>query len=138
VCDVSNVRMLPRQPTYPAPSAQFAATSHRVSELRAEMAAKVTKVTEAAAAVKTRVDAIERGGESLAPGYYPPDPSEQGGEGSAGGSGGGSGGKPKKHRRKRKDVEQGGGGDEEQGLEKKPPVWFEGLSALSHTVGLCG
>lgn len=109
------------------------------------MTAKVSEVTETAAGLKSRVDTIEKGGESLAPGYAPPEQSADLGradraedEGEAlGGPGDGrwgagsigalcKGPKSKRKRRKKTGEYTDGEGDE-------TPVWFEGLSALSDT-----
>ena len=104
------------------------------------------------------MDAVEKGGAALAPGYYPPEPSpsdaaasvrERDGRGdgvgggprgslsSGGGDGGGGGGGGggigaltlfTKKKNKRKD-----GMDDIRGKKSHKDVWFEGLSALSHT-----
>jgi hypothetical protein len=50
-------------------AAQVAVTSTAVGELRAAMAVKVTAVTAVAAALKSRVEALEKGGDAFAPGY---------------------------------------------------------------------
>lgn len=113
------------------------------------MAAKVTKVSEAAAAVKAKVEAVEKGGKALSPGYQPTEPpserdlreeeeeedgvstSEKGSSKRSGNDRWNVGALFKKRGGEKKSK-----GDEELGgvaARAQTPVWFDGLSALSHT-----